>query len=96
MQKTVALESRLVGLFSTFKMVFSNFLARILLSSNKLLTNRNNLMVDEISLFEKAKAFWKLMVRIRKTLCVKVVCWIAVVGNFLTLWLIFDVFPAFG
>ena len=53
-------------------------------------------MVDEISLFEKAKAFWKLMVRIRKTLCVKVVCWIAVVGNFLTLWLIFDVFPAFG
>ena len=36
------------------------------------------------------------MVWIGKTLCAKVVRRIAVVGNFLALWLIFVVFPEFG
>ena len=34
----------------------------------------------------------ELMVRIGKILCAKVVRWIAVVGNFPTLWLIFIIF----
>ena len=58
-----------------------------------LLTNRKNLVIDKVSLFEKALAFWKLMVRIGKILCAKVVCWIAVVGNFPALWLVLSFFP---
>jgi hypothetical protein len=65
--------------------------------------NRKNLVVDEIALFEKAvalfekvQAFQKLMVRIGKTLCAKVVRRIAVVGNFPALCLIFVVFLALG
>jgi hypothetical protein len=94
--KTAAPESRAVELFFAFSMVFPNFPARIPVNSDKLLTNQKNLVVDEVALFEKAQAFRKLMVRIGKTLCAKVVHRIAVVGNFPTLWLIFFVFPAFG
>ena len=82
-------------MFSTFKIVFSNFLARILVNSNKLLTNQKNLVVDKVALFKKAQAFRKLIVRIGKTLCENVVCRIVFVGNFPTLWLIFVVFPSF-
>jgi hypothetical protein len=77
-------------------MVFPSFSAWILVSSDKLLTNRKNLVVNKVAIFEKAQAFWKLMVRIGKTLCAKVVRWIVVVGNFLTLWLIFVAFPVFS
>jgi hypothetical protein len=94
-QKPAAPSSRAVGQFSAFRMVFSNFLARILVSLNKLLTNRKNLVVDEVAFFEKAQAFRKLIVRIGMTLCENVVCRIAVVGNFPALWLIFVVFPTF-
>ena len=59
-----------------------------------LLTNRKNLVVKEVALFEKVLAFQKLMVRIGKILCTRVVCQIAVVGNFPALWLIFVIFPA--
>ena len=58
--------------------------------------NRKNLIVDDVALFKKGQAFCKLVVRIEKTLCAKAVCWIAFVGNFPALWLIFVVFPAFG
>uniref|UniRef100_A0A2N9H9F2 Uncharacterized protein n=1 Tax=Fagus sylvatica TaxID=28930 RepID=A0A2N9H9F2_FAGSY len=34
--------------------------------------NRKNLVVDKVALFKKAQAFRKLMVRIGKTLCIKV------------------------
>jgi hypothetical protein len=93
MEKTAAPESRVVRLFSTFKMVFPSFPMRILVSSNMLFTNRKNLVVDEVAPFKKALAFWKLMVRIGKTLLAKMVCRIAVVGNFLALF-VFVVFPA--
>jgi hypothetical protein len=93
MQKTAAPESRVVGLFSTFRMVFPSFSTRIPVSSNKLLTNQKNLVVDEDSLFKKVQAFQKLMVRIEKTSCAKVVRQRAVVGNFPALWLIFVIFP---
>jgi hypothetical protein len=76
-------------------MVFPNFPVRIPVSSEMLLTNRKNLVVDEVALLENAFAFLKLMVRIGKTLCAKVVRRIAVVGNFPALWLIFVIFPAF-
>ena len=95
-QKTSAPGSRAVRLISVLRMVFSCFPAWIPVSSNKLLTNRKNLVVDEVSFFKKALAFWKLMVRIGKTLCAKVVLRIAVVGNFPALWLIFVIFPAFS
>jgi hypothetical protein len=74
-------------------MVFPSFSAQIPVSSNKLLTNRKNLVVDEDSLFKKVQAFRKLMVRIGKTSCAKVVRRRAVVGNFPALWLIFIIFP---
>jgi hypothetical protein len=77
-------------------MVFPSFLTRIPVSSDKLLTNQKNLVVVEVSLFKKVQAFQKLMVRVGKTLCAKVVRWIAVVGNFLALWLICVLFTAFG
>jgi hypothetical protein len=93
-QKIVAPESRAVRLFSTFRMVFPSFSAQIPISSNNLLTNRKNLVVNEVSLFKKAQAFRKLMVRIGKTSCAKVVRRRAVVGNFPAFWLIFIIFPA--
>jgi hypothetical protein len=92
-QETAASRSRAVGLIFAFRMVFPSFPAWIPVISDMLLTNWKNLFVDEVSLFEKALAFWKLMVRIGKILCVKVVCRIAVVGNFLALCLVFVVFP---
>jgi hypothetical protein len=95
-QKTAAPRSKAIGLFSTFRMVFPNFPAQIPVSSDNLLTNRKNLVVEEVALFEKAQTFQKLMVRIGKTMCAKVVRRIAVVGNFPALWLIFVVFPVFG
>ena len=61
-----------------------------------LLTNRENHVVDEVALFEKVLDFQKLMVRIGKILFAKVVHWIAVVGRFPALWLVFIVFPASG
>ena len=96
MQKTTALKNKEVELFSTFRMIFPSFSARIPISSDNLLTNRKNLVVDEVALFEKAQTFQKLMVRIGKMLCKKVVHWIVVIGNFLALWLIFVVFREFG
>ena len=75
-------------------MVFPSFLARISVSSDNLLTNQKNLVVDEVALFEKTQTFQNLMVRIGKTLCAKEVRRIVVVGNFLALWLIFVVFPS--
>uniref|UniRef100_A0A2N9FM46 Uncharacterized protein n=1 Tax=Fagus sylvatica TaxID=28930 RepID=A0A2N9FM46_FAGSY len=36
-------------------------MVRIPVSSEMLLMNRKNLVVDEVALFEKALAFWKLM-----------------------------------
>ena len=96
MQETAASESRAVELISTFRMVFPSFMVRIPVSSEMLLMNRKNLVVDEVALFEKALAFWKLMVRIGKILCTKVVRWITIVGNFLALWLVFAVFPTSG
>jgi hypothetical protein len=56
-QKTATFISRAVKLFSAFKMVFSSFLARIPVSSNKLLTNRKKLVVDKVSLFRKGVIF---------------------------------------
>uniref|UniRef100_A0A2N9J4U7 Transposase n=1 Tax=Fagus sylvatica TaxID=28930 RepID=A0A2N9J4U7_FAGSY len=67
-QKTAAPGSRAVGLFSAFMDGFSNFLALILVSSDKILMNRKNLVVDEVALFKMGQAFWKLVVRIEKTL----------------------------
>jgi hypothetical protein len=80
-KKTVAPRSRAVGLFSIFQMVFSSFPARIPVSSDNLMTNRKNLVVEEVAFFEKAQTLQKLMVRIGKTLCPKAVRRIAV-GNF--------------
>ena len=96
MQKTTTPKNKEVELFSTFRMIFPSFPARIPVISDMLLTNWKNLFVDEVSLFEKELAFWKLMVRIGKILCAKVVCRIAVVGNFLALCLVFVVFPTFN
>ena len=93
-QKIAASESRAVRLFSTFRMVFPSFSARIPVNSDKLLTNRKILVVDEVHLFKKEQAFRKLMVRTGKTLCAKVVRRRAVVGNFPAFWLIFVIFPA--
>ena len=95
-QETTTSESRAVGLISTFRIVFPSFPAQIPINSDMLLTNRKNLVVDEVSFFKKALAFWKLMVRIGKTLCAKVVLRIAVVGNFPALCIIFVIFPALG
>uniref|UniRef100_A0A2N9F198 Uncharacterized protein n=1 Tax=Fagus sylvatica TaxID=28930 RepID=A0A2N9F198_FAGSY len=50
-------ESRAVRLFSTFRMVFPSFSARIPVSSNKLLTNRKNLVVDEDFPLQKGASF---------------------------------------
>jgi hypothetical protein len=44
-------------MFSAFKMVFPCFSAWIPISSDNLLTNRKNLIVDEVSLFEKVQTF---------------------------------------
>jgi hypothetical protein len=77
-------------------MVFLSFPVWIQVILDKLLMNRKNLVVDKVALFKKAQAFRKLMVRIGKTLCIKVVCRITAVGNFPALWVIFVVFPAFG
>ena len=96
MQETTAFRSRTVGLIFAFMMVFPNFLARIPISSEMLLTNRKNLIVDEVAFFKKVSAFWKLMARIGNILGVKVIHRIAIVGNFPAFWLVFIVFPAFG
>ena len=96
MQETTTSESRAVGLISTFRIVFPSFPAQIPISSDMLLTNQKNLVVDEVSLFEKELAFWKLMVRIGKILCAKVVRRIAVVGDFPALWFVFVIFPILG
>uniref|UniRef100_A0A2N9ISE4 Uncharacterized protein n=1 Tax=Fagus sylvatica TaxID=28930 RepID=A0A2N9ISE4_FAGSY len=53
LDKTAALGSKAIGLFSTFRIVFPNFPAWILVSSDKLLMNRKNLVVEEVALFEK-------------------------------------------
>jgi hypothetical protein len=81
-QETVASRIGAIGLFSTFKMVFSNFPERIPVSTEMLLTNRENHVVEEVAIFKKVLAFWKLTIRIRKILYAKVVRQIAVVGNF--------------
>ena len=96
MQEIVASGNRAVRLIYAFKMIFPSFLAWVTVSSDMLLTNQKKLVVEEVSIFEKALAFWKLMVRIGKILCAKVVRRIAVVGNFPALWLVFVIFPALG
>ena len=96
MKKTAPPGSRAVELFSAFMMVFPNFPAQIPVSSDKLLMNQKNLVVDEVAFFKKVSAFWKLMVRIGNILGVKVIHRIAIVGNFPAFWLVFIVFPAFG
>ena len=95
-QETATSRSREVGLISAFKMVFPSFLVRILISLAMLLMNRKNLLVEEVAFFENALDFWKLMVRIGKILCAKVVCRIAIVGNFSALCFFLGRFPAFG
>jgi hypothetical protein len=77
-------------------MVFLSFPVGIPVSLEMLLANRKNLVVDEVSFFEKALDFRKLMVRIGRILCANVVRQIAVVGKFLALWLVFVVVPASG
>jgi hypothetical protein len=57
-QKTAALGSKAIGLFSTFRIVFPNFPAWILVSSDKLLMNRKNLVVEEVALFKKVLFFF--------------------------------------
>ena len=91
-QETATSRSRAVGLISAFKMVFPSFLVRILISLAMLLMNRKNLLVEEVAFFENALDFWKLMVRIGKILCAKVVCRIAIVGNYSTLCFFFFFF----
>ena len=92
-QKTATSGRRAVGLISAFRMVFPSFPARIPVSLDMFLTNRKKLIVEEVALLEKALAFWKLMIRIGTILCAKVVCRLANVGNFPTLWLVFIIFP---
>jgi hypothetical protein len=58
--------------------------------------NRENHVVDKVTLFKNVLSFQNLMVRIGKILCTKVVCRIAVVGNFPALWFIFIIFLASG
>ena len=95
-QETAASGSRVVWLIFVFRMVFPNFPVRILVNSKMLFANRENHVVEEVSLYEKVLAFQKLMVRIGKILRAKVVWRIAVVGNFPTLWLVLVVFLASG
>ena len=95
-QEIAASGSRAVRLISTFKMIFPSFLAWVTVSSDMLLTNQKKLVVEEVAIFEKALAFWKLMVRIGKILCAKVVRRIAVVGDFPALWFVFVIFPILG
>ena len=94
-QETVALGSMAVELISTFRMVFPSFPVQIPVSLETLFANQENHVIDELALFKKVLGFQKLMVRIGKILHAKVVCWIAVVGKFSALWLVFVVFPAF-
>ena len=83
-QKTVAPGSRAVRLFSAFMMVFPSFLTQIPVSSDKLLTNQKNLVIVEVSLFKKAQAFQKLMVRVGKTLCTKAASkWVSLCPKYL-------------
>jgi hypothetical protein len=56
-KKTAAPGSRAVELFSAFRMVFPNFPAQIPVSSDKLLMNQKNLVVNEVALFKKHKLF---------------------------------------
>ena len=72
MQETATSESRAIGLIFVFRMVFPNFPVQIPVSSEILLINQKNLVVDEVTLFKKVLAFWKLMLRIGKILCAKV------------------------
>ena len=58
-----------------------------------LAVNWENHVVDKLAIFEKQLAFWKLMVRIRKILCPKMVCRIVVVDEFLAFWFVFVIFP---
>ncbi len=58
-----------------------------------LAANWENHVVDKLAIFEKQPAFWKLMVRIRKILCAKMVCRIVVVDKFLAFWFVFVIFP---
>ena len=67
-QETVASRSRALGLISTIRIVFPNFLVRIPVGSEVLSANQENHVVDKLSIFEKLPAFWKLMVRIGKIL----------------------------
>jgi hypothetical protein len=72
-QETAASGSRVVWLIFVFRMVFPNFPVRILVNSKMLFANRENHVVEEVSLYEKVLAFQKLMVRIGKILRAKVV-----------------------
>lgn len=54
---------------------------KILIGSEMLFANRKNQVIDKLVIFEKALAFWINLVWIRKILCAKVVCQIAVVRD---------------
>ena len=69
---------------------------KIPVNSEMLSANWDNQVVDNLTFFDKWFTFWITLVRIRKNLCTKVVCRIAVVGKILVFELIFAVFPAFS
>jgi hypothetical protein len=69
---------------------------QIPVGSEMLFANQENHVIDKLAIFEKLLAFWITVVRIRKILCAKMVCRIAVVGEFPAFGLVFVVFPASG
>ncbi len=78
MQEIAASRSRTLGLISAFKTVLPNFSMRILVGLEMLSANRENHVVDNLSILKNLPAFWKLMVRIEMILCTKVVRRIAI------------------
>jgi hypothetical protein len=96
MQETAISGSGAFGLIFAIRTVFPNFSVQIPVGSKMLSTNRENHVVNKLSIFEKLPAFWKLMAQIGKILCAKAVRRIGVVGEFLAFWLVFIVFPAPG
>ena len=57
MQETTALGNKALELISITSTIFSNFLVKILVSSEMLSANQENQVVDNLALFEKVLAF---------------------------------------
>ncbi len=93
LQETTAPGSKALKLISLTSIVFPNFPMKI---SRMLSANWENQVVDKVVIFEKVFAFWISLVRTRKILCTKVVCWIVVVGKFPAFELVFAIFPTSG